>query len=251
MMHDIAPQFYIAFLTIRSRILSNGSSSASQVERHIFSFFSATLKLFGFSVSITNMKTTRSYRQSNRARSAAETGGRIIQAFLARLRLQWFDEITLDQVAEDAGVTVQTVIRRFGGKAGLLEKAVHAMKQDAKERRATPPGDLDQLVKNLCDEYEERGNTVSRLLATEERHAVVHELLTLARGWHRNWVSRVFADDLQKLTGKERQAVLDALVIATDVYTWKLLRRDMGRSVAATRAVMKGMIRATLAGSSS
>ena len=44
-----------------------------------------------------------------------------------------------------------------------------------------------------------------------------------------------------------RQAALDALVIATDVYTWKLLRRDMARSAAATEATMKGMIRSAIA----
>ena len=60
------------------------------------------------------MKTaTRSYHQGARAESAEATGRRIIEAFLARLMDHWFDEITLDRVAEDAGVTVQTVVRRW------------------------------------------------------------------------------------------------------------------------------------------
>ena len=37
------------------------------------------------------------------------------------------------------------------------------------------------------------------------------------------------------------------MVVATDVYTWKLLRRDMGRGVAATRAAITGMIRSAIA----
>jgi hypothetical protein len=41
--------------------------------------------------------------------------------------------------------------------------------------------------------------------------------------------------------------MLDALVIATDVYAWKLLRRDMGRSRDATAATIESMIRALLA----
>ena len=57
---------------------------------------------------------------------------------------QWYDEITLDRVADEAGVTVQTIVRRFGGKAGLLDKAIHAMVRTAQER--TPPGDPERLV---------------------------------------------------------------------------------------------------------
>ena len=34
----------------------------------------------------------------------------------------------------------------------------------------------------------------------------------------------------------------DALVIVTDVYTWKLLRRDMGRSAAATQATLEQLM---------
>jgi hypothetical protein len=141
---------------------------------------------------------------------------------------------------------VQTVVRRFGGKAGLLAESIQAMKHRAKQRRATPPGDLDQLVKNLIGDYEVSGDTVIRLLVLEERHPVLHEHLKLARGWHRTWVLGVFAEDLNKLGAKQRQSALDALVIATDVYTWRLLRRDMGRSVAVTAATMKRMIRSTI-----
>ena len=43
-----------------------------------------------------------------------------------RLMTQWYDQITLDAVAEDAGVTVQTILRRFDGKDGLLANAVEA-----------------------------------------------------------------------------------------------------------------------------
>jgi hypothetical protein len=35
-------------------------------------------------------------------------------------------------------------------------------------------------------------------------------------------------------------------VIATDVYTWKLLRRDMGRSAQQTRLVMRALVAAAL-----
>ena len=67
---------------------------------------------------------TRTYRQTARAKAAEETGIRIVEAFMARMEDCWFEEIRLEDVASDAGVTVQTVIRRFGGKDGLLEAIV-------------------------------------------------------------------------------------------------------------------------------
>lgn len=193
-----------------------------------------------------NAPRARTYRQTARAASAEATGQRIVEAFLRRLREQWYDEIRLEQVAEDAGVTVQTVVRRFGGKAELLAGAIRAMVRDAGERRATPPGDPERLARNLVADYERTGDTILRLLALEPRHSVLHEHLTQARGRHRDWIARAFAGDLERLDTGARQSALDALVIATDVYTWKLLRRDMGRGVAATRDAIAGMIRSAL-----
>jgi AcrR family transcriptional regulator len=189
------------------------------------------------------MKTaTRSYHQSARAESTEATGRRIVDAFLARLMVQWFDEITLDRVAEEAGVTVQTVLRRFDGKEGLLGSAVKVFAEQVNAQRATPSGDLDRLVENLLGDYERTGDAVIRLLSLEERHPALEPVLELGRSEHRRWVSRAFAEPLRNLKPPARQHALDALVIITDVYTWKLLRRDMGRSVAETAATLKILI---------
>jgi AcrR family transcriptional regulator len=209
------------------------------------------LKLVHIGVGSIYMKSgtpPRQYRQTVRAKSATATGQRIVAVFLKLLGEQWYDEITLDRVAEGAGVNVQTILRRFGGKAGLLAEAIAAMVRSAAERRATPPGDPVRLVRNLVDDYERSGDTIIRLVALEPRHAALREHLAPARLRHREWIARAFAAELEPLGAKARQAALDALVIATDVYTWKLLRRDMGRSVTATRDAIASMIRSTLAG---
>jgi hypothetical protein len=48
------------------------------------------------------------------------------------------------------------------------------------------------------------------------------------------------------LDGAERRLVTDALVCACDVYTWKLLRRDMGRTRPQTQKTMLCMVRSIL-----
>ena len=141
-----------------------------------------TLKPPRIEVSRTNMKNTsqaRPYRQTARAEAAAAKGRCIVEVFLKRLGEQWYDEITLDRVADEAGVTVQTVVRRFGGKAGLLDATIQAMGREAKERRVNPPGDPDRLVRNLVEDYEKNGDTIIRLLAVEGQHAALHEHLAV------------------------------------------------------------------------
>jgi len=189
---------------------------------------------------------TRSYHQKARAESAESTGKRIVEAFLTRLMQQWFDEITLDSVAEDAAVTVQTVVRRFGGKEGLLKSAVDMLAPQITSRRAAPTGRLDELVRNLVGDYEETGDAVIRLLALEHRHPSLKRVLDFGRSEHRRWVLGAFEQVLSKLDGSERQQATDGLVIATDVYTWKLLRRDLGRSVLLTIQTMKDLIQGTV-----
>jgi AcrR family transcriptional regulator len=193
---------------------------------------------------------TRRYTQDAGARSAEDTARRIVAAFLSRLMAQWYDEITLDRVAEDAGVTVQTVVRRFGGKEGLLAESVGTLSAQINARRATPPGDTRGAVRNLVVDYERTGDAVMRLLALEPRHPAIKETLDFGRSEHRRWVAEAFANELGTLDANARKRVLDALVIATDVYAWKLLRRDMGRGRDATAATIESMIRAVLAGPS-
>ena len=113
-------------------------------------------------------------------------------------------------------------------------------------QRAAPPGDIDRLVENLIGDYEKTGDAVIRLLALEPRHPALKRVLDFGRSEHQRWVAGVFAKALNKLSATERQRALDALVIVTDVYTWKLLRRDMARSTPATAATMKDLIEGTI-----
>jgi len=202
---------------------------------------------------MTNMKSAaqkpkpRQYSQTARAEAAEATGQRIIEAFLEQFMKEWFDEITLDRVAADAGVTVQTVVRRFGGKEGLLAASLTAMGQRVMATRAAPRGDLEQIITNLLADYEQTGDAILRLLALEQRHTSLTRFLQHGRGGHREWVTSAFESELRTLTPTAKQRAIDSLVIITDVYTWKLLRRDMGRSLAETHATLTHLVRGHLA----
>jgi AcrR family transcriptional regulator len=195
-----------------------------------------TLNIFG--VSVVNVKSDvgkRPYLQGARAEAAEATQDRIVEAFLAQLMTHWFDEITLDRVAHDAGVTVQTVVRRCGSKDGLLALSLRRLAAQINAQRQVTPGDVDTIVERLVEDYDVTGDAVIRLLAVEPRHPALHELLNFGRSEHRRWVVGAFP--------KADGAVLDGLIVITDVYTWKLLRRDMGHSAAATKAILNTLVK--------
>jgi hypothetical protein len=83
---------------------------------------------------------------------------------------------------------------------------------------------------------------VVRFLAQEERHSALRPLLAHGRREHRAWVAERFAStqNCQKKIERERQ--ITRLIVATDIYTWKLLRRDFGKSQDEVLHLMVGMI---------
>jgi AcrR family transcriptional regulator len=188
----------------------------------------------------------RAYRLGARAKAAEAAADRTLAAFRTRLRDSWFDEIRLEDVAADAGVSVPTVIRRFGGKEGLLEAAYQQVGHEVLARRAVPPGDTAAAVRGLIDDYEASGDLILRSLAQEDRHPAIRHATDIGRAGHRDWLAEVFAGALADLPQAAARQRLDALVVATDVYVWKLVRRDMRRPPSELKALMEHLIEAAL-----
>ncbi len=200
-----------------------------------------------FRVNIANMKseaaTTRPYRMQARARAAEETRIRILEAALTLFRERFYDEITLNEIADRAEVSLQTVIRRFGSKEGLVRAVREYMgPQIMAVREAVLPGDIDGVVNALIPHYERDGDTIIRLLALEERIPAVREMLQYGRDFHRSWLARTFATSLPEATAPEYPRRLALFVVATDLLTWRVLRREQGLSEAETAQAMREML---------
>src|SRR5215212_3567115 len=135
------------------------------------------------------MKAQRAYTMDLRAAAAGATRERILDTAAEAFLEHWYDDVTIASVAKHAGVSGQTVLNHFGGKAQL-------------------------------EDYETAGDTIVRLLALEEKVPSRQPLLARGRESHREWVETMF----------QAPALTPELVVATDVYTWKLLRREQGLS---------------------
>jgi AcrR family transcriptional regulator len=186
----------------------------------------------------------RRYVMRARADSAAATRKRIVAAAIALYYERPGPGSTLDDIARRAGVTVQTVLRRFGSRAALDDAArAEAIAQVEDERRAEP-GDVRGAARALIDHYERRGRVVLAMLAQETLDGAPD--LTDGRALHRRWVADSFAPQLARRAPRRRDALVDQLVIATDVYAWKLLRVDRGLSRASTQDRIESLIAAVV-----
>jgi AcrR family transcriptional regulator len=182
------------------------------------------------------MKTERRpYRQTARAEAQAATRERIMEAAVPQFLERWYDEVTLAGVARDAGVSQQTLINHFGSKEGLLEAAVEHLGPERRRRAADDP------VAGVVDDYEIGGDAMIRFLALEPRLPAVSPFLDLGRANHRAWVEEAFAERLPA-RGPERERLVHALLVATDVYTWKRLRRDASLTREETIEAMRALL---------
>jgi AcrR family transcriptional regulator len=173
---------------------------------------------------------TRPYTMRARAEAAQATAERILDAALEAFGSSAFSEVTLQEIADRAGVTVQTIIRRFGSKDGLFDEVADRERSRVQDRREVPAGaSLRRKVEVLVEHYEEDGDTVWRLIQEEDRSSRVARVVAEGRELHRSWVETHLAELAGSLRGAEYRSHVDAVVAATDLFTWRLLRCDLGR----------------------
>ena len=183
-----------------------------------------------------------------RARAAEQTGTRILDAAEELFGELLYDQVSLKAVANRAGVTMQTVIRRFGSKEGLFaEWAVRRSEEVRGRRDEAAPGAMAEAVRNLMESYEKWGRHQLNLLAQEQRTETIAVAVRSGRVYHHRWVKRVFAPWLEALTGTERDVRIAQLSAVTDVYMWKVLRDDLGLDDRQAEVAMGDLVERLLA----
>lgn len=182
---------------------------------------------------------------SVRAAATEATRERIVAAAQDAFMSQWYDEVTVRGIAAAAGVALQTVLNHFPSKEALCAAANERLAGSIESARfSVEPGDIVAAITTLVDDYERTGDSNLRMLAVEERVPAVQPWLALGREGHERWCEQVFASALVGLAGRRRRRRLAQLVVVTDVYTWKLLRRDKGLSRSETITAMCELVAA-------
>jgi AcrR family transcriptional regulator len=153
-----------------------------------------------------------------RADAAAATGERLLAAAWEHFGSRPYEEVRLQDIASDAGVTVQTLYLRMGNKDALLTEAYKWWgKRESAARDAAQVG-------------------------------AVRYLMDAGRDYHRRWAEGTFEPLLHGLRGRRRERRLIGIIAASDVLVWKLLRVDMGVERAEAEQIVADMIRASNTG---
>jgi len=187
----------------------------------------------------------RPYRMVARAQQRERTRRRIVAAMKEAVMTTAYPAIRLADVASSASVSAQTVHQHFASKEALFLMAVGEIGQEIlKSRRAVPDGDAAAVVGALVEEYERYGDVNWSLLLLEHESDAVAAALLEGRAGHRAWLEQRFRAELTQEGA--RATTVDALYAATDVGTWKLLRRDLGLSRDDARSAMEALVRGVL-----
>lgn len=193
------------------------------------------------------MSTQRGYSMVNRSESMSQTRRRILQATLELATEKLTVEIVLQDVAARSGVTVQTILRHFASRDGLFDAVVQFGGKEVAAERVAPVGDVAAALDAIVNHYELRGDWVIALLGQENSDERIRGITTPGKQLHRDWVEQVFALELLERSGVARATLADLLAVATDVYTWKLLRRDRDLGRDETQQRMRHLVDAILA----
>jgi AcrR family transcriptional regulator len=197
-------------------------------------------------------KERRVYRQGLRAELSARTAEQILDAAQQLVGELWLDELTLEHVATRAGVTVKTVMRRFGSRDGVIQAMIDRFdEQLIRQRLPLPtPGDIHGAIAIMVNYLEEWADFALRLMAQQMRYEFMDRIVKRGLQDHRRWIAAAFRPQLERLPLAERDQVILELVHNTAGITWKFFRRDLGYSRRRTEKAMAALVNTILEGHS-
>lgn len=184
----------------------------------------------------------RKYDVTQRRLAMAGTKEQILAAARSRFLSEPYEDVTLNDVADDAGVTKQTVLNHFGSKGELF---LAAAESTGPFRAEYDGSSVEDAVEFLVDEYEVYGDTLVRLLLVEHRVDELGPFLSDGRANHTRWVEKAFSQDLPG-DPDHRTLVVHAVAAALDVHVWKVLRRDRGLPVDTVVSILNSLVRGAL-----
>lgn len=189
----------------------------------------------------------RKYDMAGREAARLRTRELILDA-VTSMADQWYDEVTLADVARTAGVSQQTVVNHFGSKLNLYLTAIGERfgPEAIRLRSSAVPGDARAIVDAVMADYEVTGDRTWRFIALAQRLEELQPVLRSGRRAHRDFLEEVFAPMLARRGSARRETELVSLSLLLDVTTWWQLRRAEGLSRKETSRQVLRLVEAAL-----
>ena len=191
----------------------------------------------------------RAYDMTKRSDAEGGTRRRVAEAALSLFKERDYDDVSLNEIARAAGVSHQTVLNHCESKAGVLLAASALFSEEIRNLEVDAVvGDVTSVVHTTCIRYEVLGDANARWAAMSTRAPEVAEGLARGRSGFQSWLEEMLGDLMPGDDDPaERRRVLLGLHAALDVFTWKLLRRDLGLSQEQTEAQLTDLVLGVLA----
>jgi AcrR family transcriptional regulator len=202
--------------------------------------------------------TRRPYRLGQRAETADHNHQRILDAAYELIAEAGFHPVSVDAVADRAGVTRVTVYRHFGSKRGLLEAvSSHRMDQAQLARldqARTHPDVVTALrdfLRESCRLMSEIGETLRTSLEVARHEPEVAHVLDIGYYGRRQRSLEELAtrlhDEHALASGWTPRRVVDVLMIITSLEAFETLTQRQGYSVRRAAGVLFDMTNGFLA----
>ena len=178
---------------------------------------------------------TRTYTLRTRGEAKTKTREQILGAAKAEFSAKWFDEVTLQQVADLAKVGIQTVLRHFPTKEALfLSASQGALERADGSRSQQATSGWRESVRILWDYFETHGALVLHYLDQFERNLIFSEITERGRAAHVRWVRQLFGPFL----------VVDdpGVQLLLDIRTWEFFRHRLGLTRVEGEVALCGLI---------
>lgn len=177
------------------------------------------------------MPEKRPYKMKARGAAAEQTRERVLDAAVDCFGSRAYDAVSLQDVAQAAGVSLQTVIRVKRSKEELFLTAAERITSEIVAKLPSPSsGDPKVTLEFLMDAYEIWGDHAMRLLIQEDRIPAIRASADRNRNVQQIWIETLFAEQLAELPPATRRRRVAALLAVAGVRAWHVLRRVHGLS---------------------
>lgn len=189
----------------------------------------------------------RKYDMAGREATRQHTREAILDAVMS-MADRWYDDVTLADVAQTAGVSQQTVVNHFGSKMNLYLAALGERFGPGvlERRRGATAGDPPAIVDAVTADYEVSGDGTWRLVCLAQRLEDLQPVLAGGRQAHREFVEEMFAPLLARRGSARRKVQVTSLSVLLDVVTWWQLRRAEGLTQRETAHHLLGLVEGLL-----
>lgn len=190
----------------------------------------------------------RAYRMGARAESAALTREKVLDAAAACFGEQDYDAVSLREIAERAGVGLQTVVRTAGSKEALFAEVAERFL--ATLMAGFAPGKVNDwraALRQLMAVYETHGDQTMRVIAHELRVPGVRQYVQRSRELQAAWLEAHHGHVFAGLTPSEKKARVAMVLTLTGGRAWYTLRREHGLSAEETHSAIERQLEMLLA----